>query len=110
MMANSEGVCPKCGTPLGISGTCYTCAIQQEEAERALRPKCPSCGEALGNSGICLNCNCKRLEQELNDLRARRNYPTCAECGASMIHGRLTGYVCVANARHDGIVWPQAKR
>ncbi len=28
-LQSSEGECPKCGQPLGISGTCYACAMPE---------------------------------------------------------------------------------
>lgn len=47
---SSEGVCPRCGSPLGISGTCHVCAIQEDikvkqDLTRAIR--CHGCKKPL---------------------------------------------------------------
>jgi len=79
---SSEGNCRDCGAPLGISGTCYACAIEKDESPAAVRFKIA----AAGNDG-----------------------PKCDKCGGVMIHYRRHGYVCSANREHRGIVWPSEK-
>jgi len=69
---HSEGHCPKCRQPLGISGRCDLCAVQEFDLEAAAK-------------------------------RA----PKCKQCGAVMVHFRISGYRCSVNRNHTGIVWPE---
>lgn len=45
-LKNSEGYCPKCRAPLGIEGTCYACAVNEDDFQALIKSvyTCPICG------------------------------------------------------------------
>jgi hypothetical protein len=44
---NAEGYCRKCGNSLDISGTCYVCAVNDEDFKATFERvfTCPICGQ-----------------------------------------------------------------
>ncbi len=75
---NAEGVCPKCGHDLGITGQCTICAINSEEFERTLHKvfTCRICGQRKTHYRLygyrCSNPTHAEMERELELAEIRK--------------------------------------